>query len=103
MLQPPTLRTPWPVGPSHPCAKCGEFVPGLTIGGLCADCARQIERRASRLGRWSAMATTLLLALYLTFSLPPGRPARVVGAAAVCIWYVLTFLIVKRTAMEWMK
>ena len=103
MLPPPSLLAPWPVGPKHPCAKCGEFVPGIPIGGLCADCTRRVRRRAARIARWVAMGTTLPLAVYVAWTLPHDRTARVVGAAAVLIWYVLTSLIARRVAWEWMK
>jgi len=94
---------PWPVGPKHPCAKCGEFVAGIAIGGLCASCARAVERRAARIARLVAIATTLPLAAYVARSLPPDRTARLVGAGSVVLWYVLTFLIAKRVAVEWTK
>ncbi len=103
MLQPPSLLAPWPVGPKHPCAKCGEFVPGIPIGGLCAECTRRVRRRAARIARWTAMGTTLPLGVYVAWTLPHDRPARLVGAAAVLIWYVLTSLIARRVAWEWMK
>ena len=49
------------------------------------------------------MGTTLPLALYATWTLPHDRTFRLTAAAAVLVWYALTFLIVKRTAWEWMK
>jgi len=94
---------PWPAGPKHPCAKCGEFVAGIAIGGLCPSCARAVERRAARLARLVAIATTLPLAGYVAWSLPTDRTARLVGAGSVVLWYVLTFLIGKRIALEWLK
>jgi len=94
---------PWPVGPKHPCAKCGEFVAGIAIGGLCASCTRAVERRAARIARLVAIGTTLPLAAYVTWSLPPDRTARLVGAGSVVLWYLLTFLIAKRVAVEWTK
>ena len=103
MLRPPTLRAPWPVGPSHPCAKCGELVPGIEIGGICSDCWGKLVRRAARIARWVAMGTTLPLALYMTLTLPPQRTARLVGVVGVVTWYVLTSLIARRVALEWSK
>lgn len=103
MLRPPSSPAPWPVGPSHPCARCGEFVAGIAIGGLCPGCARLVERKASRIGRLAAIGTTLPLAAYVAWSLPAERTARLVGAASVLLWYVLTFLIGKRVAWEWLK
>jgi len=49
------------------------------------------------------MLTTLPLALYVTITLPPQPTARWLSAGVVLGWYVLTFLIVKRTAWEWLK
>ena len=50
-----------------------------------------------------AIGTTLPLALYIVWSLPPERTARTVGAAAVLVWYILTSLIARRVALEWLK
>ena len=103
MLRPTISHAPWPVGPKHPCAKCGEFVAGIAIGGLCPSCARLAERKAARVGRLVAIGTTLPLAAYVAWTLPAERTARLVGAASALLWYVLTFLIAKRVALEWMK
>jgi len=99
----PSSPAPWPVGPKHPCAGCGEFVAGIAIGGLCPGCARLAERRAARIGRLVAIGTTVPLAAYVAWSLPAERTARLVGAASALLWYVLTFLIAKRVALEWLK
>ena len=103
MLQPPILRAPWPVGPSHPCRSCGELTPGIAIGGLCGACTRRIQRRASRVSRLVAMGTTVPLAVYVALSLPRDPTARLVGAASVLLWYVLASLIARRVTWEWMK
>ena len=91
------------MGPSHPCAKCGTDTPGIAIGGLCANCTRLLERRASRIGRLVAIGTTIPLAVYVAMTLPVERTARIVGAVSVLLWYVLTFLIAKRVTLEWIK
>ena len=103
MLRPTSSPAPWPVGPKHPCAGCGDFVAGIAIGGLCPSCTRAAERRAARIGRLVAIGTTLPLAAYVTWTLPADRTARLVGAASVVLWYLLTFLIAKRVALEWTK
>ena len=103
MLRPTISPALWPVGPKHPCARCGEFVAGIAIGGLCPSCARQADRRAARIARLVAIGTTLPLAVYVAWALPAERTARLVGAASALLWYVLTFLIAKRVALEWMK
>ncbi len=91
------------MGPSHPCARCGTATPGIAIGGLCASCARLLERRASKIARLVAIGTTIPLAVYVALSLPVERTARLVGAGSVLLWYVLTFLIAKRVTLEWIK
>ena len=91
------------LGPSHPCAKCGEFVAGIAIGGLCPTCTRALGRRAARIARYVAIGTTLPLAVYVAWSLPVERTARLVGAGSVLLWYVLTFLIARRVTLEWLK
>jgi hypothetical protein len=59
-------------------------------------------------GRLVAIATTLLLAVYLMLTLRSVAPAsqataRTVGAASAVAWYLLTFRIVQRIAFEWLK
>jgi hypothetical protein len=49
------------------------------------------------------MGTTLPLAGYVAWTLPHDKTARLVGAAAVLIWYALTTLIARRVAWEWIK
>src|SRR5438477_3034056 len=105
MLLRPSSPAPWlsGLGPSHPCAKCGTDTPGIAIGGLCANCTPLLERRASKIARLVAIGTTAPLAVYVALSLPVERTARLVGAASVLLWYVLTFLIAKRVTLEWIK
>jgi len=79
------------------------MIAGLAVGELCQDCTLRVRRRAGRVGRWAAILTTLPLAIYVTLTLPPDRTSRVLAAGVVLVWYALTFLIVKRTAWEWMK
>lgn len=55
-----------------------------------------------------AILTTLLLVGYLMLTLRSVAPgwqstARTVGAVAVVAWYLLTFRIVKRIALEWLR
>jgi hypothetical protein len=64
---------------------------------------RLLDRRASKIARLVAMGTTLPLAVYVAVSLPVERMARLVTAAGVLLWYVLTFLIAKRVTLEWLK
>lgn len=67
-----------------------------------------VERRASRVARWVAFGTTLVVGAYVAVRLravPPASRAtgRLVSGFAVVAWYVLTFRIVKRVALEWLK
>ena len=78
------------------------------MGDLCPGCSKDVAQKASRLGRLVAIVTTLLLAGYVMITLrsvPPAwqTTARTVGAVAVVAWYLLTFRIVQRIALEWLK
>jgi len=100
-MRPPALL-------SHPCARCGELVAGIALGGICAACARAVELRAARWGRAVALGSTLILALYLGVALhgvaPPWRSTgRTIAAAAAVAWCLLTYRIVKRVGLEWLK
>jgi hypothetical protein len=79
------------------------MVPGLAVGGICSVCWARLSRRAARIGRWVAMGTTLPLAVYMTLTLPAQPTARLVGLVSVLVWYLLTSLIARRVALEWMK
>lgn len=103
MLLRPSSPGPSPGGFSHLCAKCEQMTPGIPVGGLCPACERRVRRRAAQIGRWVAIGTTVPLALYVTVRLPGDPTSRYVGAAAVLIWYVLTSLIARRVAWEWLK
>lgn len=66
------------------------------------------ERRASRVARWSALVSTLLVGVYLAVMLRPLPPfwratGRTVAALTIAIWYYLTYRIVKRVALEWQR
>lgn len=78
------------------------MTPGIPIGGMCPDCTRAVSARAGRIGRWVAIVTTVPLAIYVTLSLPADRNARILGAAAVVAWYILTARIARRIAWEWL-
>jgi hypothetical protein len=67
-----------------------------------------VARRAARLARLVAAATTAALAGYLVLRLRGVAPAwqgsaRAVAALAAAAWYFLTYRIVKRIALEWLK
>jgi len=79
------------------------MIAGLAIGELCRDCTIRVRRRAGRIARWVAILTTTPLAIYVTLTLPPQFTPRMTYVGVVLAWYALTFLIVKRTAWEWLK
>ena len=103
MLPPLTTPARWPGASSHLCAKCGELTPGIAVGGICPACQSRIAQRARRISRWVAMGTTLPLAIYVTMMLPRDPTARLVALGSVLAWYLLTSLIVRRVAMEWLS
>lgn len=86
--------------PEVPCAKCGRRVRGLAWGALCAECAAERQRRASRLSGRIALAATVLAAVYVWLRIPSDPAARYYGALAVVITYVLVRRIAQRIAME---
>lgn len=79
------------------------MVPGLAVGGICSECWAILVRRARKISQWVAVGTTLPLALYMTLSLPHDRTSRLVAVVTVLVWYMLTSLIARRVALEWMK
>ncbi len=103
MLRPWNSQTPF-VGvlTEHECPRCHQPVK-LPLGQLCAVCQRSIERQAGRIARWVALGSTVLLALYLLVRLPEDPTARLVAAASVGIWYLLTHLVAKRIARTYLS
>ena len=79
------------------------MTPGLAVGGICPACRARIAWRARRVSRWVAMGTTLPLAAYVTWILPRDPTARLVAVGSVLAWYLLTSLIARRVAMEWLS
>lgn len=81
---------------------------GIEVGELCERCGRELARSASRIGRLVAIVTTLVLVGYLMLTLRSVAPAgqgtlRTVGAVSAVAWYLLTYRIVKRIALEWLR
>ena len=81
---------------------------GIALGEMCAKCLKQVASKASRIGRLTAIVTTLLVAGYLVVTLRSVAPAwqttaRTVGAVAAVAWYLLTYRIAKRIAREWLQ
>ena len=66
------------------------------------------ERSASRVARWSALGTTLVVGIYLAVVLRPLSPVwrstgRTMAAVTIIAWYYLTYRIVKKVALEWQR
>jgi hypothetical protein len=66
------------------------------------------ERIASRVARWSALGSSLLVGIYLAARLRPLAPVwrvtgRTIAALTIVIWYYLTYRIVKKVALEWQR
>jgi hypothetical protein len=66
------------------------------------------ERRASRVARWWALGSTVLVGVYLAVMMRPVPPVwqtsgRTIAALTIVIWYYLTYRIVKRVALEWQR
>jgi hypothetical protein len=49
------------------------------------------------------MVTTLALAVYIGIRVPADPTARLVGGAAVAVWYLLTNLVVRRLLREYFQ
>ncbi len=89
--------------PEVPCAKCERRVIGLAWGDICPQCRAERSKRASRLANRISLAATLLMGLYVAFSMPQDPMARVYGAIAVLATYIIVRRITSRVAMEIMK
>jgi hypothetical protein len=75
----------------------------LPLGELCRACRQDIERRANRAGRLVALASTIVVGIYVLVRMPAEPTPRMVGAASIAIWYLLTYLVVRRVMREYLK
>jgi hypothetical protein len=75
----------------------------LPLGALCDACRREIDTRAARLARWVSLGTTALFAAYAMTALPPEPNARLVGAAATLIWFVVARRVAFQMARTWLE
>ena len=83
-----------------PCARCGIRVAGLSWGAFCPACRAARTLRASRLARRISLPATLLVGLYVLLRMPPVPLARIYGAIAVVVTYVVVYRIVVKVAEE---
>jgi len=86
----------------HECPRCGREVE-LPLGDICGECWANIERRAGKISRIVAIATTAGLAVYVYLRMPDYPTAKVVGLAAIVAWYIITGLVTKRIMREALK
>ena len=89
--------------PEVPCARCGERVAGLPWGEYCSECRRELSRRAGRIANRISLAATVLMGLYVAYSMPPEPMARLYGAIAVVATYIIVRRVAGRIALETMK
>ncbi len=86
----------------HECPRCHRAVE-LPFGQLCRACRDEIDRRAARLATIISLASTALLAGYVTLRMPPDPLARQVGIMAIVVWFAISNLVVRRAVRELMK
>lgn len=88
--------------PEVPCLRCERRVAGLGWGELCADCAAERRRRASRWSRRISLPAAVVTAAWVFWRLPDDPTARVYGGLGVLIVYVIVRRIVHHLAMEFL-
>ena len=86
-----------------PCVRCGKRTEGIDFGELCPDCKAEVHHRADLLGRRSALAATLLVALWALVGISRAPLARMYAAVAVIATYLIVRRVVERIAREVLK
>jgi hypothetical protein len=86
----------------HQCPRCVQPVE-LPLGELCPTCVRERARRANRIARLVALTTTGVVGLYVLLRVPPDPTARLVSGISVAVWYLLSYLVVKRMLREFLR
>ncbi len=81
----------------HECPRCHKEV-ALAFGTICSECSASIEKRAARAGRLIAGLSTIVMAAYVLVQMPSDNTGLIIGAASVAVWYMLSYLVVKRVA-----
>ena len=64
---------------------------------------RTVRRRAGRVANRLALAATVLMGLYVAYTMPPQPMARLYGAIAVVATYIIVRRVAGRVALETMK
>ena len=85
-----------------PCARCGTRVQGLGWGEICPACRSARAHRANRLASRISLPATLLVGLYVIFRMPAYPLARIYGAIAVLVTYIVVRKVVQRVAIEFL-
>jgi len=49
------------------------------------------------------MVSTVAVAIYVVLRMPQDPTARLVGGVSIGLWYILTYLVVKRVLREYFK
>jgi hypothetical protein len=70
---------------------------------LCEVCRREIDGRARRVARWVSLLTTAAFGLYTATALPPDQSARLVGAAATVVWFIVIRRVVVQVVRAWLE
>ena len=99
----PPLNSPLPLSGGlveHECPRCHQPVDALPLGAWCANCARDITRRARRWARWVSLGSTAVLVGYIAFRQPAGPNARLVLVVATGVWYFMVYRVTERIARE---
>ncbi len=84
----------------HECPRCQRAVE-LPFGQLCGACRAEIKSRAKKTARIVAALSTLAVALYIFIPIPAGERARTIGLVGTVIWYVLSYMVVRRVMQNW--
>lgn len=75
---------------------------GLGWGEICPACRSARAHRANRLASRISLPATLLVGLYVIFRMPAYPLARIYGAIAVLVTYIVVRKVVQRVAIEFL-
>jgi cytochrome bd-type quinol oxidase subunit 2 len=75
----------------------------LPLGALCEACRREIHTRARRIARWVSLVTTAAFGAYAMAVLPVTQSARLVGAAATLVWFVVIRRVTVQVVRLWLE
>ncbi len=84
----------------HECPRCHQEIE-LPFGQLCDECRAEIMSRAKKAARIVAPLSTLAIALYILIPIPADERVRAVGLVGTVIWYILSYMVVRRVMQNW--